>query len=174
MHPLKFPNSGIRAKVFMRKIGFKLYVIRLYRVESFYVFLLRFRREGSEEEGRQPRPTPLQGRPPTARPQPRPPARGLLGPARKGGQRFPRGQQLPMGMADCGQPAGVATPWQGGCQRAWAATAYATGERGVRASFGEKDDPAPMNSKNSEDCPCSSSRDHYDSEAEHDGNHKEL
>ncbi|RWW82110.1 hypothetical protein BHE74_00009446 [Ensete ventricosum] len=24
MHPLRFPNSGIRAKVFMRKIGFKL------------------------------------------------------------------------------------------------------------------------------------------------------
>ncbi|RWV84135.1 hypothetical protein GW17_00054180 [Ensete ventricosum] len=27
------------------------------------------------------------------------------------------------------------------------------GEYGVRASFGEKDDPAPMNSENSEDCP---------------------
>ncbi|RWV77436.1 hypothetical protein GW17_00061734 [Ensete ventricosum] len=51
MHPLKFPNSGIRAKVFVRKIGFKLRVIRLYRVESFYAFFLRFRSEGSEEEG---------------------------------------------------------------------------------------------------------------------------
>ncbi|RWV83061.1 hypothetical protein GW17_00055382, partial [Ensete ventricosum] len=29
----------------------------------------------------------------------------------------------------------------------------AEGERGVRASFREKDDPAPMNSKNSKDCP---------------------
>ncbi|RWW53101.1 hypothetical protein BHE74_00040434, partial [Ensete ventricosum] len=29
----------------------------------------------------------------------------------------------------------------------------AEGERGVRASFGEKDDPAPMNSRNFEDCP---------------------
>ncbi|RZS24228.1 hypothetical protein BHM03_00057284 [Ensete ventricosum] len=29
----------------------------------------------------------------------------------------------------------------------------AEGERGVRASFGEKDDPTPMNSKNFEDCP---------------------
>ncbi|RWW41270.1 hypothetical protein BHE74_00053256 [Ensete ventricosum] len=29
----------------------------------------------------------------------------------------------------------------------------AEGERGVRASFGEKDDPAPMNSENFEDCP---------------------
>ncbi|RZR91404.1 hypothetical protein BHM03_00019515 [Ensete ventricosum] len=27
------------------------------------------------------------------------------------------------------------------------------GERGVRASFGEKDNPAPMNSKNFKDCP---------------------
>ncbi|RRT50193.1 hypothetical protein B296_00004060 [Ensete ventricosum] len=49
MHPLRFPNSGIRAKVFMRKIDFKLHVIRLYCVESFYAFLLRFH---SEEEGR--------------------------------------------------------------------------------------------------------------------------
>ncbi|RRT68347.1 hypothetical protein B296_00012516 [Ensete ventricosum] len=52
MHPLKFPNSGIRAKVFIRKIDFKLCVMRLYRVESFYVFLLHFRSKGSEEEGR--------------------------------------------------------------------------------------------------------------------------
>ncbi|RWV96330.1 hypothetical protein GW17_00040973 [Ensete ventricosum] len=49
MHPLKFPNSGIRAKVFVRKIGFKLRVMRLKRVESFYVFLLCFCSEGSEE-----------------------------------------------------------------------------------------------------------------------------
>ncbi|RWW05086.1 hypothetical protein GW17_00031660 [Ensete ventricosum] len=54
MHPLRFPNSGIRAKVFMRKIGFKLCVMRLYRVESFYVFLLYFHNKGSEEEGRPP------------------------------------------------------------------------------------------------------------------------
>ncbi|RRT56774.1 hypothetical protein B296_00022147 [Ensete ventricosum] len=32
-------------------IGFKLRVIRLYRVESFYAFLLCFHSEGSEEEG---------------------------------------------------------------------------------------------------------------------------
>ncbi|RWW23102.1 hypothetical protein GW17_00012674 [Ensete ventricosum] len=51
MHPLRFPNSGIRAKVFIRKIGFKLRVMRLNRVESFYAFLLHFRNEGSEEEG---------------------------------------------------------------------------------------------------------------------------
>ncbi|RZR73495.1 hypothetical protein BHM03_00024978 [Ensete ventricosum] len=52
MHPLRFPNSSIKAKVFVRKIGFKLRVMRLYHIESFYVFLLHFHSEGSEEEGR--------------------------------------------------------------------------------------------------------------------------
>ncbi|RWV78563.1 hypothetical protein GW17_00060439 [Ensete ventricosum] len=36
MHPLRFPNSGIKGKIFVRKIGFKLYVMRLNRVELFY------------------------------------------------------------------------------------------------------------------------------------------
>ncbi|RZS28739.1 hypothetical protein BHM03_00062391, partial [Ensete ventricosum] len=57
MHPLRFPNSGIRAKVFVRKIDFKLRVMRLNRVESFYAFLLHFCSEGNEE-----------GRPATASP----------------------------------------------------------------------------------------------------------
>ncbi|RWW75245.1 hypothetical protein BHE74_00016742 [Ensete ventricosum] len=57
MLPLRFPNSGIRAKVFMRKIGFKLRVMILNRVESFYAFLLHFCSERSNE-----------GRPPTGRP----------------------------------------------------------------------------------------------------------
>ncbi|RRT66639.1 hypothetical protein B296_00031248 [Ensete ventricosum] len=61
MHPLRFPNSGIRAKVFVRKIDFKLRVMRLYRVESFYAFLLRFRSEGSEEEGLPPMASPHAG-----------------------------------------------------------------------------------------------------------------
>ncbi|RWV83975.1 hypothetical protein GW17_00054355, partial [Ensete ventricosum] len=52
MHPLRFPNNGIRAKVFVRKIDFKLRVMRLNRVKLFYTFLLRFRNEGSEEERR--------------------------------------------------------------------------------------------------------------------------
>ncbi|RWV87610.1 hypothetical protein GW17_00050374 [Ensete ventricosum] len=51
MHPLRFPNSGIRAKVFMRKIGFKLHVMRLNHVESFYAFLMHFRSEGSRCKG---------------------------------------------------------------------------------------------------------------------------
>ncbi|RWV86159.1 hypothetical protein GW17_00051973 [Ensete ventricosum] len=41
MHPLRFPNSGISAKVFVRKIGFKLRAMRLNRVESFNTFTTR-------------------------------------------------------------------------------------------------------------------------------------
>ncbi|RWV94090.1 hypothetical protein GW17_00043407 [Ensete ventricosum] len=47
MHPLRFPNSGIRAKIFVRKIDFKLRVMRLNYVESFCV-----RSKNSEEEVR--------------------------------------------------------------------------------------------------------------------------
>ncbi|RWW37126.1 hypothetical protein BHE74_00057804 [Ensete ventricosum] len=53
MIPLRFPNSSITAKVFMQKIGFKLHVLRLNRVESFYAFLLYFYSKCSEER-RQP------------------------------------------------------------------------------------------------------------------------
>ncbi|RWW41354.1 hypothetical protein BHE74_00053160 [Ensete ventricosum] len=99
MHPLRFPNSGIRANVFVRKIGFKLRVMRLYRVESFYAFLLRFRSEGNEEEGR-PATTRPHARPATdgqaaakASPQGAVARRGgacghgMLRPARKGSSR---------------------------------------------------------------------------------------
>ncbi|RWW81725.1 hypothetical protein BHE74_00009856 [Ensete ventricosum] len=70
MHPLRFPNSGIRAKIFVRKIGFRLRVMRLNHVESFYAFLLRFHSEGNKEEGQQGMARPpawgwaLQQRPP--------------------------------------------------------------------------------------------------------------
>ncbi|RRT33227.1 hypothetical protein B296_00043722, partial [Ensete ventricosum] len=40
MHPLRFPNSGIRAKVFVRKIGFKLHVMRLLRIRLFYAYVV--------------------------------------------------------------------------------------------------------------------------------------
>ncbi|RWV83072.1 hypothetical protein GW17_00055370 [Ensete ventricosum] len=40
MHPVRFPNSGIRAKIFVRKIGFKLRVMRLNRVELFYALVV--------------------------------------------------------------------------------------------------------------------------------------
>ncbi|RRT59763.1 hypothetical protein B296_00026432 [Ensete ventricosum] len=49
MYPLRFPNNGIRAKVFMRKIYFKLRVMRLNRVELFYAFLLRFHNKRNED-----------------------------------------------------------------------------------------------------------------------------
>ncbi|RWW18124.1 hypothetical protein GW17_00017905 [Ensete ventricosum] len=39
MHPLRFHNSGIRAKVFVRKIGFRLCVMRLNRIELFYALV---------------------------------------------------------------------------------------------------------------------------------------
>ncbi|RWV81652.1 hypothetical protein GW17_00056904 [Ensete ventricosum] len=39
MHPLRFPNSGIRTKVLVQKIGFKLRVMRLNRVELFYALI---------------------------------------------------------------------------------------------------------------------------------------
>ncbi|RZR93770.1 hypothetical protein BHM03_00022343, partial [Ensete ventricosum] len=44
---------------------------------------------------------------------------------------------------------------RGNCRlrRGSSGSSGAEGERGVMASFGEKDDPAPMNSGNFEDCP---------------------
>ncbi|RWV88548.1 hypothetical protein GW17_00049356 [Ensete ventricosum] len=92
MHPLRFPNSGIKAKVFVRKIGFKLRVMRLYHVESFYAFFLYFRSEDSEEEGRQA----------TASPHTRPATHGQGQPARGG---------HPLGL----QPAGAALAGTAGC-----------------------------------------------------------
>ncbi|RRT52192.1 hypothetical protein B296_00037534 [Ensete ventricosum] len=49
MHLLRFSNSGIKAKVFVRKISFKLRVMRLNPIESFYAFLLHYYSERSEE-----------------------------------------------------------------------------------------------------------------------------
>ncbi|RZR73018.1 hypothetical protein BHM03_00019171 [Ensete ventricosum] len=86
MHPVRFPNSGIRAKVFVRKISLKLCVMILNRVESFYVLLLCFHSKDNKERGwpattrpsarvagngqapcrgGQPWPTRMQGRSPT-------------------------------------------------------------------------------------------------------------
>ncbi|RWV81148.1 hypothetical protein GW17_00057461 [Ensete ventricosum] len=116
MHSLRYPNSGIRAKAFMRKIGFKLRVTRLNRVELFFAFWLYFHNEGNEEEGQQCmarppargrlttakaplqrcdrlQPGPLQGtttRRGSSRPRARPPARG-----------HPQGQQPPAGSTAC-------------------------------------------------------------------------
>ncbi|RWV94013.1 hypothetical protein GW17_00043488 [Ensete ventricosum] len=77
-----FPNSGIRAKVFMRKIGFKLRVMRLNRVESFNAFATRTaRRRGWPWLA-------VRG----SRLRPRPPARGWLAMANP-----------PAGVAGCSQ-----------------------------------------------------------------------
>ncbi|RWW09523.1 hypothetical protein GW17_00026997 [Ensete ventricosum] len=75
------------------------------------------------------------GRPPTTSPT----ARRGGGAGRRGGR--PLVGRLPTAK-DSRPYAGAAT------------TTAQKGERGVRASFGEKDDLAPMNLKNSEDCPC--------------------
>ncbi|RWV90851.1 hypothetical protein GW17_00046910 [Ensete ventricosum] len=51
MLPPRFPNSGIRAKVFMQKIGLKVCVIKLNRIESFYAFLLHFCNKRNKDRG---------------------------------------------------------------------------------------------------------------------------
>ncbi|RRT53458.1 hypothetical protein B296_00019846 [Ensete ventricosum] len=119
----RFHNSGIRAKVFVQKIDFKLRVMRLNNVESFYVFLLCFRSEGSEEEGRLATSSPHAG--PIGYDHDKP-AREASG-ARKGRQslvgaaahmggaygqkRYPRAQPLaarrPQGGSTAGRPQGA-------------------------------------------------------------------
>ncbi|RWV86554.1 hypothetical protein GW17_00051545 [Ensete ventricosum] len=63
MLPLRFPNCGIRAKVFEQKIGFKLRAMRLNRVEIFYAFLLRFYSEAARKGVAGHNQSPLQGKP---------------------------------------------------------------------------------------------------------------
>ncbi|RWW05119.1 hypothetical protein GW17_00031627 [Ensete ventricosum] len=81
MHLLRFLNSGIIAKVFVRKIGFKLRVMRLNRVESFNTFAVRTtRRRGwpwlaARGSRLRPRP-PTRGRLAKANPPLRQPVRG--------------------------------------------------------------------------------------------------
>ncbi|RZS02754.1 hypothetical protein BHM03_00032821 [Ensete ventricosum] len=65
MLPLGFPIVVSEARLFVRKIGFKLHVMRLYHVELFYAFLLCYHSEGSK--GRPTMARPLQGRPTAAK-----------------------------------------------------------------------------------------------------------
>ncbi|RWW47382.1 hypothetical protein BHE74_00046636 [Ensete ventricosum] len=65
---LWFPYNGIRAKLFVQKIGFKLSVTRLNHVELFYIFLLHFCSKDYKEGGSHLRAGPLQGRPRTIKP----------------------------------------------------------------------------------------------------------
>ncbi|RRT44821.1 hypothetical protein B296_00030938 [Ensete ventricosum] len=92
MHLLRFPNSGIRAKVFVRKIGFKLHVMR---------------------RGSQPRPAPMQGRPPMAR-------------------STARGNRLRQRPHAMGRPTTAKAPCRGNRQHAWATTCK--GDRSYRGS----------------------------------------
>ncbi|RZS11218.1 hypothetical protein BHM03_00042528, partial [Ensete ventricosum] len=52
MLPLRFPNSGIRAKVVRAKIDFKLRVMRLNHVELFYTFVTTIGNDGNITYGR--------------------------------------------------------------------------------------------------------------------------
>ncbi|RRT80109.1 hypothetical protein B296_00006237 [Ensete ventricosum] len=68
MLSLRFPNNGIKSKVFVRKIGFKLHVMRLNHVELLYTFVLRFLYiKAVRKGGGRPWPSPLQGRSAAAR-----------------------------------------------------------------------------------------------------------
>ncbi|RWV87643.1 hypothetical protein GW17_00050341 [Ensete ventricosum] len=91
MHRCRFPNSGNRAMIFVRKIGFKLCVMRLNRVESFNAFTaITARRRGwpwLAARGNRLRPRPAaRVRLATANPPcrggrllPRPPCKGAAG-----------------------------------------------------------------------------------------------
>ncbi|RRT35847.1 hypothetical protein B296_00040496 [Ensete ventricosum] len=115
----------------------------------------------------------MQGRPPT---RPRPPTRGRLAVARVSPKGRPaaltgRLQGARKGLPPAASPIasrGDDTRRRGGrplvgrllvgkgsrrLYRGSGDSDGAEGERGVRASFREKDDPAPINSKNFEDCP---------------------
>ncbi|RWV78711.1 hypothetical protein GW17_00060271 [Ensete ventricosum] len=96
--------------------------MRLNCVESFYAFLLRFHNKGSEEVGR----------PPTAKPRPRPPTRGRLAAIRAS----PKGRLVPLtgaAVRRCGAY-GHSRGRRGGRHLAgW--LPGADGARGVRASF---------------------------------------
>ncbi|RWW37806.1 hypothetical protein BHE74_00057027, partial [Ensete ventricosum] len=143
--------------------------MRLYRVESFYVFLLRFCSEGSEEEGWPTTASP-HARPAThgqaAAKAPykgwQPPAmaaptggsaarrHGRLQPARRGGSCLQRGARkgLPPAASPAASRGGYANR-SGGCPLAGRLPAGkgndddddggAEGERWVTTSFGEKD-----------------------------------
>ncbi|RWV82393.1 hypothetical protein GW17_00056110 [Ensete ventricosum] len=138
MHPLRFPNSGIRAKVFVGKIGFKLCVMRLNRVELFYTLVEAISSEsrrclqgwGSHMQGAVAR---NGSSPPGVTTHghdrlwsPAASTQGLAGSDQTTRGCRPRPTLPPVGVTAL--VAGVATPWQGGCrpQRATAACTGAT------------------------------------------------
>ncbi|RWV78495.1 hypothetical protein BHE74_00027737 [Ensete ventricosum] len=126
MHSLRFP--GIRAKIFVRKIDFKLRVMRLNHVESFNVFTARTRRRGWPWLATR-----------GSRLHPRPPARGRLAMTTlpyRGGWPRPR---PPTGAAGHGQPplAGAAGCSQGPPARGLSATCKGRSPAGATARKGQ-------------------------------------
>ncbi|RWV80149.1 hypothetical protein GW17_00058622 [Ensete ventricosum] len=134
MHPLRFPNSGLRAKVFMRKIGLKLCVMILNRVESFYALLLCFHNKDNKERGwqamaRPPAGVASHGQSPCKaghpRPcswlQPRPPTRGWPATAKAPCRGSRQHARPPAGMASacrgdtCGRRQHPRLGRRGGC-----------------------------------------------------------
>ncbi|RWW74649.1 hypothetical protein BHE74_00017409 [Ensete ventricosum] len=139
-------------------IGFKLRVMRLNRVESFYVFLIHFCSKRNEKKGGWPRPGPLQGRSAMAKP--------LVGVGQPYGQGYHlQGWPLVGATASRGStrarrcypgkamPPAREVPPEDSHRLRRGSRGGVEGARGVRASFLKKDDPVPMNSKNFEDCP---------------------
>ncbi|RWW61533.1 hypothetical protein BHE74_00031403 [Ensete ventricosum] len=93
-----FLNNGIRAKVFVRKISFKLRVMRLNRIELFYAFLLCFCNKRSKDRGQ-----PAMARPST----------GVVG----HGQAPHRDDRLLLSSPTKGRPTATKSPYKGatGC-----------------------------------------------------------
>ncbi|RWV89518.1 hypothetical protein GW17_00048327 [Ensete ventricosum] len=132
--------------------------------------------KAGRSRGCQPRLAPMQGRPPTAKAPSlvrgrlavaRASLKGRLVAATRGDaseqKRRSWGQHPSVGTAGYDQPKGVVAVHEhsrlqcgahkGGQLQGARQRRRRRGERGIRASFGEKDDPAPMNSKNFEGCP---------------------
>ncbi|RRT45537.1 hypothetical protein B296_00013351, partial [Ensete ventricosum] len=99
MHPLRFPNSGIRAKVFVRKIGFKLLKAARRRGASPHA--------GVAAHGQATATTPYKGRLATIRANPKGrPTTPTRGGSRPQG-RCLRTEALPVGTVSCGQAVGA-------------------------------------------------------------------
>ncbi|RWW11657.1 hypothetical protein GW17_00024720 [Ensete ventricosum] len=152
MHPLRFPNSGIRVKVFVRKIGFNLRVMRFYRVESFQCVRSKNNEEGLVARGSRLRPRPTaRGQLATTNPpcrggwlHLRPPCKGAAyhpqGAAARRGISSPRAATLPaacpQGAAanrgdDANRPLVGPLPAATRSAAAYAGTAVATSQEGV-------------------------------------------
>ncbi|RWW54691.1 hypothetical protein BHE74_00038714 [Ensete ventricosum] len=123
--PTEVFQQWYQSQVFERKIGFKLRVMRLNRVESFYAFLLHFRSEGSPSKG-QPgmaMASPLQGRSTTCK--------GVAGCGQAPYKGWPAAAKAPCkGATGCGQASCKGRPPVGAATRKWRPPAGAVVARG--------------------------------------------